>query len=63
MNREGVFIVISVVFGFAVSQFGEYRANRELVARVLAGIEAEMEQNLANLEHLPRISAAALAAR
>ena len=47
---EGLFIVVSVALGFAVAQFGEYRANRELVARVLAGIEAEMTQNLAALE-------------
>lgn len=47
---EGAFIVVSVLLGFAVAQFGEYRSNRELVARVLTGIEAEMIQNLAVLE-------------
>ncbi len=46
---EGLFIVVSVALGFAVAQFGEYRANRELVARVLAGIEAEMKHNLATV--------------
>ena len=47
---EGMFIVVSVALGFGVAQFGEYRANRELVARVLAGLEAEIRRNLATLE-------------
>lgn len=47
---EGMFIIVSVALGFAVAQFGEYRANRELVARVLAGLEAEIKGNLATLE-------------
>ena len=47
---EGLFIVISVMLGFAVAQFGEYRNNRELAARVLASMRAEIESNIALLE-------------
>ncbi len=47
---EGSLIVVSVALGFAVAQLGENRANRELVARVLAGIETEMMQNLEILQ-------------
>jgi hypothetical protein len=47
---EGLFIVISVMLGFAVAQFGEYRNNRELAARMLASIRAEIESNIALLE-------------
>jgi hypothetical protein len=47
---EGVFIVASVALGFWVTQFREERQNRELAARVLKGIEAEMQYNLSTLE-------------
>ena len=47
---EGLFIVVSVLLAFAVGEFREARANRELTARVLTGIKAEMEHNLATLE-------------
>jgi hypothetical protein len=47
---EGFFIVVSVALGFGVAQYGEYRANRELTARVLTSLQAEIEYNLATLE-------------
>jgi hypothetical protein len=47
---EGVLIVVSVLLAFAVDEFREGRANREFAARVLNGIHAEMEHNLATLE-------------
>ena len=47
---EGLFIVISVTLGFGVAQYRESRANRELAARVLSGVQAEVEHNLATLE-------------
>lgn len=47
---EAVLVALSVALGFAVAQFGEYRADRELAARVLAGFEAEIKQNLGALE-------------
>jgi hypothetical protein len=47
---EGLLIVISVALGFGVAQFRESRANRELGARVLRGLQTEIEQNLALLE-------------
>ncbi len=49
---EGVFIVLSVLLGFGVAQFGAYRDNRELAARALTSLQAEMEHNLAILEPL-----------
>jgi hypothetical protein len=49
---EGVFIIVSVLLGFAVAQFGESRNNRELAKRALNSIKAEMEQNLAAIEPL-----------
>lgn len=48
--REGVLIAVSAALGFGAAQYGEYRADREHAARVLAGIEAEMARNLATLE-------------
>jgi hypothetical protein len=39
---EGLFIVISVALGFWVTQVREERQNRELAARVLKGLEAEV---------------------
>ena len=47
---EGLFIVISVTLGFGVAQYRESRANRELAARVLNSLQAEVEHNLATLE-------------
>jgi len=47
---EGLFIVVSVLLAFAVGAFREARADRELTVRVLTGIKAEMEHNLATLE-------------
>lgn len=42
---EGIFIVISVLLGFAVAQYGEYRNNRELKTRALTSLQAEIEKN------------------
>ena len=47
---EGVLIVVSVLLAFAVSEFREARAERDLTGRVLAGISAEIEYNLGVLE-------------
>lgn len=47
---EGAFIVISVALGFWVTQVREDRQNRELAARVLRGLEAEVQYNLSTLE-------------
>jgi len=47
---EGLFIVISVALGFWVAQVREERQNRELAARVLKGLEAEVQYNLSILE-------------
>src|SRR6476661_811023 len=47
---EGLFIVISVALGFWVTQVREERQNRELAARVLEGLEAEVRYNLSTLE-------------
>ena len=49
---EGLFIVLSVVLGFAVAQFGEYRSDRQLASRALKSLQAEIEHNLAILEPL-----------
>jgi hypothetical protein len=46
---EGLFIVISVALGFWVTQVREERQSRELAARVLKGLEAEVQHNLATL--------------
>jgi hypothetical protein len=46
---EGVFIVVSVVLGFGLTELGEYRNDRELAARMLASIRAEVEHNRATL--------------
>jgi hypothetical protein len=46
---EGFFIVISVALGFWVTQHREERQNRELAARVLKGLEAEVQYNLSIL--------------
>ena len=47
---EGLFIVISVALGFWVTQIREERQSHELVARVLNGLEAEVQYNVATLE-------------
>jgi len=47
---EALLIVVSVALGFAVTQYRESRANRELVSRVLKGLQSEVEHNLAILE-------------
>lgn len=47
---EGLFIVISVALGFWVTQIREERQSHELVVRVLKGLEAEVQHNIATLE-------------
>ncbi len=47
---EGTFIVVSVLLGFSLTEYGEYRRERALAARVIASIQAEMEHNHATLE-------------
>jgi hypothetical protein len=47
---EGLFIVISVALGFWVAQAREERQSHELAARVLKGLETEVQYNLATLE-------------
>jgi hypothetical protein len=47
---EGFFIVTSVFLGFGVAQSREARADRELAARALGSLTAEVEHNLATLE-------------
>lgn len=47
---EGAFIVVSVLLGFAVAQYGEDRADRQLAERALTSLQAELEYNLALVE-------------
>jgi hypothetical protein len=47
---EGVFIVVSVLLGFGVAQYGGNRADRQLAKRALTGLRAEIEYNLALVE-------------
>jgi hypothetical protein len=47
---EGVLIVASVLLAFAVDEYRETRANRELAVRVLNGLQTEIEHNLSTLE-------------
>src|ERR1700680_1174365 len=47
---EGMFIVISVALGFWVTQIREERQSHELAARVLKGLETEVQYNLVTLE-------------
>ena len=47
---EMALIVVSVALGFGAAQYGEYRGDRQLGVRILVGLEAELEQNLASLE-------------
>jgi len=49
---EGIFIVVSVLLGFGVTQYGEYRDNREFAARALSSISAELASNRQSLEPL-----------
>ena len=50
--REGLIIFVSVMLGFGVAQYGEYQNNRQLAGRVLDGILAELDRNMAGLEPL-----------
>jgi hypothetical protein len=47
---EGVFIVVSVVLGFSLTEFGEYRNERELATRMTVSIRREVEYNQATLK-------------
>lgn len=47
---EASFIVVGVVLGFAVAQYGESRQDDELKARVLRALAQEVEFNVAALE-------------
>jgi hypothetical protein len=47
---EGSFIVVSVALGFAVSQYGEYRNERQLARQMLESIRSEVEFNRHALE-------------
>jgi hypothetical protein len=49
---EAVLILASVLIGFAVSEFGQYRDERGLAASVLRGVRAEIEANEASLAKL-----------
>jgi hypothetical protein len=46
---EGVLVLASVLIGFAVSEFGQYRDERGLADSVLQGVRAEVEVNEAAL--------------
>jgi hypothetical protein len=48
--REGLFIVVSIGLAFAVDEYRERRANRDLASRALASIGSELEHNLAQIE-------------
>jgi hypothetical protein len=47
---EGMLIVVSVLLGFAVSQYGANRADRVLAGKALASLQSEIEFNLAMVE-------------
>lgn len=47
---EGTLIVVSVLLGFAVAQYGEDRSDRQLAERALTSLLAELEYNLALVE-------------
>lgn len=49
---EGVLILASVLIGFAVSEFGQYRDERGLADSVLRGVRLEVEENEARLKTL-----------
>jgi hypothetical protein len=46
---EAVLIILSVAIGFAVSEWRERVADRELAARVLRNVRAEVEHNLTQI--------------
>jgi hypothetical protein len=48
--REGLVIVVSVLLGFGVSQYGQSRDERRLAARVLQGVLVEVELNRAAVQ-------------
>jgi len=51
---EGLFIVLSVLLGFGVAQYGDYRNDQELARRMLTSIRTESEYNNAALDkYLP----------
>jgi len=50
--REGLLIVVSVLLGFGVSQYGQSRDERRLAARILRGVLAEIELNRAAVQPL-----------
>jgi hypothetical protein len=47
---EGLFIVVSVVLGFTVSEYGKTRDDRALARRMMSSIQAEVEYNRRTLE-------------
>jgi hypothetical protein len=47
---EGLLIVVSVVLGFGVAEYGERRQEQQLAARVLRGLSEEIAHNAAQLE-------------
>ena len=51
-RAEAVLVLASVLIGFAVSEFGQYRDERGLAESVLRGVLAEVEQNEAALATL-----------
>ena len=62
---EGIFIVVSVLLGFSLTEFGQYRSERELAARMLTSVRTEVEYNRALLSRfvpIHRTWQAALAA-
>lgn len=47
---EGLFIVVSVLLGFGVAQYREHQAERELAARALTSLTAEVEHNMTTVD-------------
>ena len=60
---EGLLIVISVGLGFWVAQMGESRRDRDLAARALASLRAEVDHNVSLLEPMVPFHEQWLAAR
>jgi hypothetical protein len=50
---ESVLIVLSVVLGFALTEWRQQQAERKLARTVLENVRREMAQNLATLERIP----------
>lgn len=46
---EGALIVVSVLLAFSLTEFGEYRNERELASRMLGSVRTEVEYNRATL--------------